>query len=293
MSLPIHLALVPDGVDIPEQEITKVGAALSKQIERDFAPIWKTDATISAFVRLEDVPVDYWPIIIMRNVKDAAGYHQDENGQPFAVVEFESEWSLTASHEMLEMLADPFGRRLRAANLLDQAIQLEQEPKRVRYLVEVCDPCEAGQFSYQINGIQVSDFYTPNFFDPVKSTVLRYSFTGAIDSPLKVLEGGYISWVDPISGHWFQLRMFPDDFNSQVPHILDLSLNEAFENLRKKISLRSAVDLMTRHPKYQDTLPKAPVLTSRTFVRDNTLNEEQKNRADSIRKEVSELMNNH
>src|SRR5215831_6401144 len=125
MNLPIHIALVPYDVQISTQEVTKVAAALSKQVERDFGPIWDRYATVDAFVRLEDVPIDYWPIIVMKNVQSAAGYHEDSDGQPFAVVEFEKEnWSLRASHELLEMIADPFGRRMRAGNLPDQAIDL-------------------------------------------------------------------------------------------------------------------------------------------------------------------------
>jgi hypothetical protein len=65
------------------------------------------DATVDAFFTLEEVPIDYWPIIIKPQVKDAAGYHQDENGQPFALVEFGPNWPFTVSYECLEMLADP------------------------------------------------------------------------------------------------------------------------------------------------------------------------------------------
>ena len=191
------------------------------------------DATVDAFVKLEDVPPDYWPIIVMQDVQGAAGYHEDQNGQPFAVVEFGGQWSLTASHECLEMLADPFGRRLRAGMLLDQAIQLGMPPKRVRYLVEVCDPSESAQFAYQVNGLLVSDFYTPHFFDPVRAPSVRYSFTGAIDAPRKVLDGGYISWEDPVSRHWFQVRMFPDNISDDVPHLVDLSAQTDFPKLKQ------------------------------------------------------------
>ena len=54
----------------------------------------------------------------------------------------------------------------------------------------------------------VSDFYTPHYFDPVKSTAVRYSFTGAITAPLTILRGGYLSWIDPISQHMWQQVWF-------------------------------------------------------------------------------------
>ena len=52
--------------------------------------------------------------------------------------------------------------------------------------------------------VLVSDFYTPNYFDPVKAPGVRYSFTGAITEPRTVLKGGYLSWQDPVSGNWWQ-----------------------------------------------------------------------------------------
>lgn len=55
--------------------------------------------------------------------------------------------------------------------------------------------------SVTVNGVLVSDFYTPHFFDPVKNASVRYSFTGAIDKPRQVLRGGYISWHNPPTTH--------------------------------------------------------------------------------------------
>jgi hypothetical protein len=249
MALTQQIALVPDGVSVRMSELTRVASALSKQVARDFAPIWNTHATVDAFASLEDVPSDYWPIIIMPDVEDAAGFHDDEDGQPFALVEFGADWSLTASHECLEMLADPFGRRLRAGNLPRQAIKLGLPDRRVRYLVEVCDPSEAGAFAYSVNGVLVSDFYTPDFFDPITVSSVRYSFTGAIKEPRSVLRDGYISWNDPITRHWMQLRMFRDELSSKTPHVVDLNTQTSFGKLVSAgVSVRSAVDRVTKTP---------------------------------------------
>ena len=40
----------------------------------------------------------------MRDVEGTVGYHEGKDGQPFAVVDFGRNWSLMASHEILEML---------------------------------------------------------------------------------------------------------------------------------------------------------------------------------------------
>jgi hypothetical protein len=202
--LTAHVALVSEDSKITPSELSKVAGALSKQVSRDFGPIWEVNADVAAYEKLEDVPLDYWPIIIKDDIGDpsAAGYHEDKHGQPFALVQYDASWSLTASHECLEMLADPFGRRVVAS---DSPVAGQG---RVNFLVEVCDPCEGSDFAYTINGIQVSDFFTPNYFDPVANSGVRYSYTGALKEPRQVLKDGYLSWLVPSTHKWWQRTWF-------------------------------------------------------------------------------------
>ena len=80
-----YVALVAEKSSITASELTKVAAALQKQAVRDLGPIWGIEATVDAFTKLEDVPLDYWPIIVKDDIGDpsAAGFHDDEQGQPF------------------------------------------------------------------------------------------------------------------------------------------------------------------------------------------------------------------
>ena len=206
MALVINLGLVSQSALVKQKDLNIVAAAMQKQVVRDFGPIWSVQATVDAFEALEDLPLGYWSIVIRDDIGfDAAGIHLDNDGQPFALVSSSADrdiWALTTSHEILEMLADPFGNRLVAGD----------SPKpgqgRVAFLVEVCDPSESAQFGYSVNGILVSDFYTPNYFDPVVNSATRYSFTNAIQRPRQVLRGGYLSWEDPTSGEWWQETWF-------------------------------------------------------------------------------------
>lgn len=195
-----HIALVSQTSSISLPDVLKISAALQKQISRDFSPIWNVSATIDAFQYLADVPLGYWPIIIRDDIKQpgAAGIHLDRDGQPYALVQASQGTPITCSHELLEMLVDPFGNRFVVAD------SIKPGQGRVRYLVEVCDPSEAPQFGYTVNGILLSDFYTPRFFDPVISSGIQYSFTGAITRPKEVLKGGYLSWNDPLTNKWWQ-----------------------------------------------------------------------------------------
>ena len=220
-----QIALVSETKKVSFSALSKVGAALQKQTTRDLAPIWEIKATVDTFAELNDVPAGYWPIIITEeDLGDAAGIHEDKDGQPFSLVKYDNGWSLTASHECLEMLVDPFGNRLVAG------LSPMKGQGRVRFLVEVCDPSEDTPYAYRANGILVSDFYTPNYFDPVASPNVRYSFVGAIKSPRDVLRGGYLSWHDPKSDHWFQ-EIF---FSGNKPRFRDLGkfTAQAGQNLR-------------------------------------------------------------
>jgi hypothetical protein len=204
-----QLALVSESDQISKSDVMSVAAALQKQASRDLAPIWDTSATVDAFDKLEDVPLGYWPMIVRDDIgiPGAGGIHEDEDGQPFALITAGDldTWSLTASHEACEMLVDPFGNRVIAGD------SPKDDQGRVMFLVEVGDPAEAADFAYSVNGILVSDFYTPNYFDPVAAPGVRYSFTGAITEPRQVLRGGYLSWKDPVSDHWWQEIFFDGD----------------------------------------------------------------------------------
>jgi hypothetical protein len=227
------LALVAETDRITPSQLNRVAAALQKQAIRDFAPLWQIPATVDAFDKLSDVPVGYWPMIVRDDIGEpgAAGVHMDKNGQPFSLIQYSDSWSLTASHEMLEMLGDPWGNRLVAG----------QSPKPdqgvVEFLVEVADPSEAPENGYTINGLLVSDFFTPNFYDPVNAAGVRYSFTGKLDGPRKILPGGYLSWRDPVSDHWWQQIWF----GTAKPQFRDLGKLTA-----RTGSLRSAIDSRTR-----------------------------------------------
>jgi hypothetical protein len=201
----------------------QAAAAVQKQITRDFTPLWGLRATVDAFEDLASVPSDYHPVVVFGDPDELIGRLDFAIGgdyaaqliddfererlsglhlnaftrQPFALVAASDVWSMTASHEMLEMLADPFGNRLIAA-----AHPLNPD-QRVKYLLEVCDPCQG--IWYPVNGVPVSDFYTPRYFDPVAVGGSRYSYTGVIKSPLQILPGGYLSWIDPEDSGLHQL----------------------------------------------------------------------------------------
>jgi len=179
-------------------QLQDVTQALQIQLDRDFTPIWGVHAVVQALDRAEKVPAHAWPMTILDQSDAGLGVHLDKNGKPFAEIQKGDDWSITASHEMLELLVDPLGHKLRSDPDIDPA----SDGHQVQYLVEVGDPCEI--FAYSINGINVSDFITPEFYDTNAAPGALFDFLGRLAKALDVPEGCYISWIDPEDGKWHQ-----------------------------------------------------------------------------------------
>jgi hypothetical protein len=258
-ALTANVALVSDTPFVDSSQVSVAAAALNKQVTRDFGPLWDVDATVSGFDKLEDVPVDYWPVIIRDDINQpgAAGFHTDDYGQPFALIQADESWTLTSSHEVLEMLADPFGNRTVAGSPPPDSPDPVAAFDRVLYLVEVCDPCESDQFAYTSNGVTVSDFITAHFYDPNDSSGAQYSFGGNIEAPHTILEGGYVSFGNPIDNNWYQIFVVNGEMQ-----VRDLGIIRS-ESGR---SLREQVDLAVRKVRQKERYRIKPAVSKAVAV---------------------------
>lgn len=233
------VAFVSTTPEVAFAELAIVAAAIQKQVVRDLGPPWALSATVSPFARIEDVPRDYWLVTIGADAGPGAGVHLDKQGQPYALVEPGEHWSVVASHECLEMLVNPHGDRRMSG------LSVKPGQGRVEYLVEVCDPSQDPALGYTIDGVLVSDFFMPAFFDDERRDGVRYSQTGAIVTPREVLPGGYLSWHDPATGHWWQ-----DSFLRETkgpPR--DLGVVERAEESARSMIYRTAEAPMHRLPR--------------------------------------------
>lgn len=195
-----HVALVAEGApSVKFDRVVAVAAALQKQVTRDFGPLWGVHATVDPFHKLDHVPVGYWIVALHDQIEGSLeGYHQDPDGHPSAVVKADGEWSITASHETLEMLADPSG------NLTVPGLSPKKGQGRVEFLLEVCDPVQDSSCAYEVNGERVSNFFTPDFLAPEAAPGLRCDFRGVLRAPRSLYKGGTLAWRDPKSNVWWQ-----------------------------------------------------------------------------------------
>jgi hypothetical protein len=197
--------------------IDGVVAALQTQAIRDFAPVWPMalGTRLRACARSEIGPGD-WVLAILDDSDQAGalGYHDmGPNGQPLGKVfartdlAYGQDWTATASHELLEMLANP---------TIDVTV-FDSEHHGL-YAREVCDACENEAFGYRIDGVLVSDFVFPAWFDAAREPgSTRFDFRGLIKKPFELLPGGYISYYDLATGRWSQITAERQNFRARPP----------------------------------------------------------------------------
>lgn len=236
MSL-IQLGLVDMTGTLDPELVQSVAAALNIQVTRDLPQFWSVTATVRYLPHTKKVPVGVWPVQLVKTLPPGeGGFHLDKHKQPYAKVIASSKndgWTIAASHEVLEMLVDPYGNRLQSSVAIEvKGKKIQDGTGQFGYLVEACDPCEDDKYAYTINGVAVSDFITPHYYDPLVTPGSRYSFTGAIKAPRQILPGGYISWVNTEEDEWQQLQYL--DPNS-APKIVNLGPAHGEKSLREWI----------------------------------------------------------
>lgn len=231
------VALVPYPEDlVPSRELLHVAAAIQTQLMRDLSPLWGVAGLVSPFGALGHLPPGYIPLVIVEALSaNEHGFHFAAGGQPIALIVYSDGWSVRASHELIETLCDPWGKRTTPGPSLDK-----DNPGQVDYLVEVCDPCQFG--TYEIGNVPVSDFVTPDYYRPVKLEGARYSYKGTIKEPRQLLDGGYITWLTrPPADQIFQAFAPPGQRGDPEP-AQDKSVRiEAYEDVAPAFS-RAWVD---------------------------------------------------
>ena len=255
MSSVANVALVPRGVKVDMSEVANVAAALSIQIVRDFAPIWgyfrycfSLPEAVRCPYRFSGSFTSTTGSAAFRTGRLAYIWIASASRWRTLLTETGENWSLDASRECLKMLADPAGCRLHAGPMLDAAIHLGLAQHQVQYIVEICNPVQDGQYGYQINGVLVSDFFTPNYFDPAAAGGVRYDFVSALTGPLDVASNGCISWIDTVTSDVMQLQNFLGPDSRLHPQVVNLSHSNMFQEVLAKEALRPAIDRVTVTP---------------------------------------------
>ena len=201
---------------VTDEALQRAIAAINRQINEHFAPYWSMSATLRLEGRSAEQPDKMQPpdlrgdaIIYLWNetdVEDAIGYHfQNAQGIPYGFVFTEiaqsigEPWSVTLSHEALELLADP------ETNLLVMGPH-PSDNRDVFYWYEMCDAVQ--DETYEIDGVAVSNFVLPLYFTgtrDVDEVGARNDYLGRMHGgqtlrSFGINPGGYVGFFDPQIG---------------------------------------------------------------------------------------------
>lgn len=175
-------------------DFDKLIAAMQVYVDRYVFPVWGTPARLKktrGFIK------GAWGFVFLDDSDEpnALAYHDlTPEGLPMSKVFVRSTLenhdlvSVSASHELVEMLVDP------ALNLMATG----PDP-RAGYAYESADPVE--ETSFKVNGIAMSNFVYPSYFEEFhKRGSVRFDHMGKLTRPFQLLRGGYQSVFK--NGRW-------------------------------------------------------------------------------------------
>ena len=199
------------GLDV--EDFTEGVKALQHQVSADFGPAWNVEAELIEVACPQAIGERqypcHWALVLLDRRRDygdepspVLGYHDlTRKGLPLAKVFVDrvpegQDWVHVASHELLEMLADP-----------DVTATVYEHPDALTVLLyarEVCDPCAAYGDGYRVRNRQVSDFVLPAWFSrgATARSVEQFDRRGLIHHPFEIRPGGYIGVFDPAVSAW-------------------------------------------------------------------------------------------
>jgi hypothetical protein len=222
------ISLINHSKVITDEQVQEVIRAINRQLKEDFEPYWSFSATLrlegpigkrpglSSFSDMRGDAVLY--LVDGVNSLGATGWHLANYGDiPYGIVflglcaKIKEAWSITLSHEALELVGDPM------CNLLVQGNDPLDRRRRVFHLFEMCDAVQAE--NYSIDGVALSNFVLPSYFSLGEQPGRRNDFLGRSYKG-KTLEsfgmnpGGYLNILDPKAGNWEQ-PVYGDDKEAQ------------------------------------------------------------------------------
>jgi len=202
----IQISVINESTVLADGDVIPVVAALQEQVSSDFLPVWGVNAELSIVPKTSQPPAGSWWLVLLddSDQANALGYHDLTSeslpiGKVFAASDLKAgtSWTVTASHELLEMLGDP--------NINLTVFVQNSNTAGTLYAYEVCDACEDDSLGYSINNILLSDFVYPAWFESFRTEgSTQFDRMNKIHTPFGLLTNGYIGVFNVSSGSGWQ-----------------------------------------------------------------------------------------
>lgn len=204
------ISVVNESSLVSNADVAIMCAAIQIQLDLHFLPAWNLKgATVKFYADKAQIPGYSWVVSVLDNATTAGalGYHADEtdglvdafvfaepvlsNGGTIMVYDVTnpSQYTVSAtlSHEILEMVLDPY------ANGFSLGTQITQGNL---YAQEACDPVENDSYPVEVNGVQVacSNFIFPSWLNGSATAPknMPFDYLKKLSTPYSMDSGGYI-----------------------------------------------------------------------------------------------------
>ena len=170
---------------------------IQAQLNSEFATAWGLSHVAATLTIIDNI-----------NEPGALGYHDITSGfTPYAVVDAKLAeengipWSVVASHEALEMSANPLVNRIA---ILDTSGGQGLSGDLV--WAEICDAVQRGSYHGRLHSTPLSNFVLPGWF--IRGWTGPVDHMGVVPGPLQIASGGYIAVESFAGGGWQDFTKF-------------------------------------------------------------------------------------
>lgn len=194
----IQVSLVNQSTAYNDSDLSVLANALLLQVSRDFYPAWGVEAEMFYTPSGQHPTATHWALALLDDADQAGalGYHDvTPTGQPLGKIFVKTTLAagqkveVTASHELLEMLADP-------------DVNLAGQNGQKFWAYEVGDPVENDEYQIVIPdgwtgagaSVAVSNFVLPSWWEA--SAPAPYDFLKRLAAPFTLTPGGYAQFID-------------------------------------------------------------------------------------------------
>lgn len=202
-----NVAIINQSTVVTDAQVYALTYSLQLLTRNDFYPAWGIMSHVYFLDKTAPLPKGDWSLVILDNADQAGalGYHDLTSdgfplGKVFAKTTMDAgeNWTVTASHELMEMLVDPY------INLTIFNQTGNNTGQILPY--EICDPVQGSNCTFTIAGLTMSNFVYPTWFEGFRpANSVKFDFMGVLTQPMQVYNEGYMSYYNvPNAAGWQQ-----------------------------------------------------------------------------------------
>jgi hypothetical protein len=207
-TLPVSLGriAVVNASNESDADVQKWAMACKKQADLHVSQFWTYTVDVDFVAKGQVIPEADFYCGILNNSDQAGvlGWHDYVSDKPVIKIftaearKYNIPPSSVVSHEFCEVIGDE--------DVSTMVRGFDEQGQPCLYFRENCDPVEDDQFGYNVDGVAVSDFITPQWF--VKDGFQPLDYMKKCTKPYQILQGGYMLISYDNGATWKEIDKF-------------------------------------------------------------------------------------